>query len=106
MAVEELPDWQWFLANPTRKARIRQPDTGEAEAEFRTLGPHSKDRRRILIWRIPNDAPMMAGQLVPIPFLAFADEEIANEDRVLLPIINEIMQGESARDKAAPRRRA
>jgi len=59
----------------------------------------------MIIWRIPNDAPMMAGQLVPIPFLAFADEEIANEDRVLLPIINEIMVGERHKDMIKKMRR-
>jgi hypothetical protein len=36
---------------------------------------------------------MLPDGLMRIPFLAFADETIENEDRVLLPLLHEIMQG-------------
>lgn len=34
---------------------------------------------------------MLPDGLMRVPFLAFADEEIANEDSVLLPLLHEIM---------------
>lgn len=36
---------------------------------------------------------MMPDGLMRIPFLAFADEEIRNEDEVLLPLLHQIMEG-------------
>lgn len=36
---------------------------------------------------------MLPDGLMRIPFLAFADEEIANEDSVLLPLLHKIMEG-------------
>lgn len=36
---------------------------------------------------------MLPDGLMRIPFLAFADEEIANEDHVLMPLLHDIMQG-------------
>lgn len=100
------PDEQFFQQHPDRRARIRLPSApapyrdqqravrylSEAEMEFRSLGPHDKDRRRILVWRSPADHPTHPNHLLKIPFLAFADEEIADRDDVLLPIIHEIMK--------------
>lgn len=79
-----------------RQARIRKPLRGERAEEFGTLGPHNTDRRRILVWRVPVGNPMrgmMPDGLMRVPFLVFADEEIANEDSVLLPLLHEIMLG-------------
>lgn len=59
--------------------------------EFRSLGPHDVDRRRILVRRMPADHPTHPNHLLKIPFLAFADEEIADRDDILLPIIHQIM---------------
>jgi len=83
--VEEDPDALWFMRFQRRRARIRRPFVGEAEAEFESLGPHRSDRRRVLVLRGDH------GMLMPIPFLLFADEEIANEDAILLPIIHQLM---------------
>jgi hypothetical protein len=91
----EEPDARWFARFPKRLTRIRQPDKGEAENEFRALGPHSADRRRMLILRMP-DGPTK-GRLMPIPLLLFADETVENEDSILLPIIHEIM-GDAAKE--------
>lgn len=35
---------------------------------------------------------LMPDGLMRVPFLAFADEEIRNEDNVLLPLLHQIMQ--------------
>lgn len=35
---------------------------------------------------------MMPDGLMRVPFLAFADEEIRNEDSVLLPLLHQIME--------------
>jgi hypothetical protein len=67
---------------------------GEMEREFRTLGPHRKDRRRIILWRVPSDNPFYDPRkpsILKIPFLAFADETIEDRDDILLPILHEIM---------------
>lgn len=44
----------------------------------------------MIVMRVPDGAHK--GMLMPIPFLAFADEEIANDDAVLMPIIHRIME--------------
>ena len=62
------PDAQWFADHLDRQAHIRQPVKvlemnkqravaylDECEREFRTLGPHDKGRRRILLWKVPKD---------------------------------------------------
>lgn len=99
-------DAQFFQQHPDRQARIRLPGgpapyrdkqrsvhlLSESELQFRSLGPHNKDRRRILVWRTPTDHPTHPNYLMKIPFLAFADEEIADRDDVLLPIIHQIMK--------------
>lgn len=91
----DLSDALWFQTFPRRQARIRLPNAGEFEREFQTLGPHLTVRRRVLVWRIPRTNPMRGltpHGLLPVPFLAFADEEISNEDEILMPLLNEIME--------------
>lgn len=101
------PDSQFFTQWPDRHAHIRLPRQvlvrtrqratyyePENEREFRTLGGHDPKRRRIILWRVPADNPAYDPKQPPIlkiPFLAFADEEIADRDDVLLPIVHEIM---------------
>lgn len=88
-------DSDYFRYNHHRKAHIRKAFAGENEAEFQTLGYHEKNRRRILLTRVDYERNFLPKQKVlKIPFLAFADEEIADRDDVLLPIIEEIMYGE------------
>lgn len=102
-----MTDEQFFATFPDRRARIRRPETEivrsqqravrvltECEMQFRHLGPHDGARRRILLWRVPQDNPWYdpaKPPLMKIPFLAFADETIENTDAVLLPIIHQIM---------------
>lgn len=101
-------DAQFFSDHPDRQARIRLPAKeivtdprsrqtrvdSECEGEFWSLGHHDHNRRRILVWRIPPDNPYIrkgVDPLMKIPFLAFADEEIADRDDILLPILHSIM---------------
>lgn len=99
-------DAQFFQQHPDRRARIREPGgpapyrdkqravhlLSESELQFRSLGPHNKDRRRILVWRSPADHPTHPNTLLKIPFLLFADETVEDRDDVLLPIIHETMK--------------
>lgn len=99
-------DAQFFKQHPDRRTRIRLPAgpapvrdnqrgvrlLAESEMVFRSLGPHDKDRRRILIWRAPANHPTYPNHLLKIPFLAFADETIEDNDETLLPIIDGIMR--------------
>ena len=101
------PDAQFFADHPDRQAHIRLPGRGpainaqravriqdESAGEFFSLGEHDKSRRRILIWRVPRGNPHFDPRkppLLKISFLAFADEEIADRDDILLPIIAQIM---------------
>lgn len=91
-------DRHFFTANPERQAHIRLPYKGEAEGEFWALGEHNRTQRRILLWRIPEDNPHFEAAkqgLLKIPLLAYVDEEIADTDEVLLPVIHEIMVGQA-----------
>lgn len=101
------PDEQFFAQHPDRQAHIRKPTfqpvrdsqravryLDEEELAFRSLGPHSKERRRILLYRVPKDNPMFdphKQQILKIPFLTFADETIEDRDDILLPMIHRIM---------------
>ena len=103
--IEDI-DAQFFEQHPDRQARIRLPGgpapyrdkqrsvhmLSESELQFRSLGPHDKSRRRILVWRTPAGHPTHPNTLLKIPFLAFADETIEDRDDILLPILNEIMK--------------
>lgn len=107
-----MDDKQFFNTFPMRQARIRRPErriyrnkqravqyADELETQFRSLGEHDRKRRWIIVWRLPPDNPYYdpdRPQLLPIPFLAFADETIADEDHILLPIIHEIMMQQAS----------
>ena len=100
-------DQQFFAQHPDRYAHIREPRrvlertaqramhyVNESEGEFWSLGPHNKDRRRILLYRVPPHNPMYdpkKPQILKIPFLLFADETVEDRDDILLPIIEQIM---------------
>ncbi len=98
-------DSQFFAKHPGRRARIRLPGKtlytdrqrsvrylDECEIEFRHLGGHDPKRRRIIAYRLPADHPTHANHIMKIPFLAFADETIADDDKTLLPILDGIMK--------------
>lgn len=105
-----MNDEQFFLDHPDRQARIRVPRKelakdkqravrylDEAELQFRSLGPHKHEQRRIVVYRVPKDNPMFdpeKQQLLTIPILAFEGEVIPDTDEVLLPMIDEIMKGQ------------
>lgn len=101
------PDEEFFAAHRDRQAHIRKPILqqhidnqrsvrwlDECELQFRSLGPHDRNRRRIIAYRVPADNPMYdraKPQILQIPFLLFADETVEDEDRGLLPIVHQIM---------------
>lgn len=98
-------DAQFFTDHPSRRARIRLPAKqlhrdqqravrylDEQELPFRSLGPHDIKRRRIIAYRLPPDHPQASNHILQIPFLAFADETIADDDATLLPIVHQIMK--------------
>ena len=92
-------DEVFFAEHVSRRARIRKPfHEQEYDAEFRSLGDHDFKRRRVLVVRTrpPNLATGAPMPLMPIPFLTYADEEIADEDAVLMPIIDELMREAAA----------
>ena len=87
-------DKNFFKDHPDRHAHIRLPFDSECAGEFWQLGDHQRTRRRILLWRVPRDNPYydkMKEPILKIPFLAFADETIEDDDKTLLPILHEIM---------------
>ena len=106
--VGDEEDARFFMKHPDRNAHIRSPRmslevdkqramsyVGEMEREFRTLGPHKKDRRRIILWRIPQDNPFYDPKkpgILKFSFLAFTDETIEDTDAILLPILHQIME--------------
>ena len=110
-------DEQFFKDHPDRQTRIRLPGkvpaitrqravrmVDECAGEFWSLGEHNRSRRRVIVWRVPQDRwhliPNHDGKSTPlmkVPFLAFADETIEDRDDVLLPILDEIMQGAARR---------
>lgn len=98
------PDAQFFQEHRDRQARIRLPGRelhkdrqravrylAEFEMQFRHLGPHDPKRRRIIAFRTPADHPTHPGTILKVPFLAFADETISDDDETLLPILAGIM---------------
>ena len=91
-------DLQFFADHKDRQARIRKVEDRENIGEFWSLGPHDASRRRMLLWRVPDNHPMKKMYpFLKIPFLAFADESIEDDDKTLLPLIHQIM--EDARKK-------
>jgi hypothetical protein len=88
-------DTLYFRQRPKRETRIRSPAPGEFEHAWRMLGMHNDDRRRVLVWRVPKNNPgrnTVPDGLMRIPFLANADETIEDDDRVLLPIMDDLMR--------------
>lgn len=102
-----LTDEQFFMTFLDRQARIRKPEfvqvatkqrsvrfETECFMEFMQLGPHKRDRRRILLWRVPRDNPWYNPQKPPIlkiPYLLFGDETVEDRDDILLPLIHQVM---------------
>src|ERR1700733_12766215 len=99
------PDAQFFQQHRDRRARIRLPGRepykdqqravrylSEQELQFRSLGPHDTSRRRIIVYKTPADHPTHPDHIMKIPFLAFADETISDDDATLLPIVDSIMK--------------
>lgn len=100
-------DAQFFAQYPDRYAHIRQPKqvlvklpsrqvkyVPEMSGEFWSLGEHNEDRRRILLWRVPETHPSYDSKemkILRIPFLLFSDESIEDSDANLLPLIHQIM---------------
>ncbi len=85
-------DKNFFRQHPDRLAHIRLPYQGEAAGEFWSLGDHNRTRRRILLCRASAEGKLLPdGKILKIPFLAFSDESIEDDDRILLPIVQEIM---------------
>lgn len=88
-------DAAFFAQHADRRAHIRPALFDECQPEFRSLGWHQFNRRRVLLWRIPKESPLfdpVRVQIFKVPFLAFADETIEDSDQVLLPILHEIMK--------------
>lgn len=99
------PDARFFAEHPDRKAHIRAPRReividkqratrfmDECEMEFRSLGMHDKDRRRIILTRSDHRGmPIKDNKVLKIPLLLFSDETVEDRDDILLPIIFEIM---------------
>ena len=104
-ALQKLWDQEavrFFFDRPHRYCHIRKPYQGECEAEFRSLGDHVKDRRRIFLWRVPADNYFYNPdhpQIMKIPFLLFADETVEDTDEVLRPIVHEIMMDAAKNEK-------
>jgi len=103
-------DEAFFTSNPDRQCHIRTPGRelhkdrqrsvrylSENEIQFRSLGPHDQDQRRILSYRVPADNELVEKgkvTVVAVPMLAFKGEVIEDTDEVLLPILAEIMEGQ------------
>lgn len=77
------------VAHRDQQRAVRYLD--EAEIEFRHLGGHDPKRRRIIAYKLPVNHPTHPNHIMKIPFLAFADESISDNDETLLPIVHEIM---------------
>ena len=103
-----MTDEEFFTTFPDRQARIRKPVKflekdrqramtyqDENEGEFLSLGPHNANRRRLIVWRVPEGNPFydpMKRKLLKIPMLLFSDETVEDRDDVILPILHQIMQ--------------
>lgn len=87
-------DKNFFKAHPDRLAHIRLPYRDECAGEYWSLGDHVRTRRRILLCRADAQNRLLPdGKIIKIPFLAFSDETIEDTDSILLPLVQEIMQG-------------
>jgi hypothetical protein len=88
--IPSVEDTRFFATHRGRQARIRMPFGNEAEDDYRQLGPHDPARRRMLVWKVPQDGPF-PGRLISVPIVAGFDESIEDDDATLLPMLHEIM---------------
>lgn len=88
--IPSVEDTRFFAMHRGRHARIRLPFGSEAEDDYRQLGPHDPARRRMLVWKVPQDGPF-SGRLISVPIVAGFDETIEDDDATLLPMLHEIM---------------
>lgn len=96
----EKADGTYFRRWPDRRYHIRNAYENENAGEFWTLGPHDKNRRRIILCRVDAlQEPLPDNKVLKIPFLAFADESIEDSDDVLFPIVRDIMADALKREK-------
>ena len=104
MSREDLADEQWFRDHKDRECRIRLPEPGEKESDFRTLGYHQANRRRIIVVRAHGALAKNLGiKVMRIPYLLFADETVEDTDQILAPIVHRVMQ-EAAREHGMGRK--
>lgn len=94
-------DAQFFAQHPSRQAHIRAAREGECSGEFMSLGFHMPERRVMLIWKVPQGTPFKAGEIMKIPFLKFADESIEDDDKVIIPLLHNIIM-QAAKDMNMP----
>jgi hypothetical protein len=88
----EKADSDFFRRYPTRMYRIRHIYNGECEQEFTALGMHEARRRRVILTRVDAlQQPLSGNKIMKIPFLAFSDEAIEDNDDVLFPIVRDIL---------------
>ena len=96
-------DGTYFRRFPDRRYHIRNAYEGECAGEFWSLGPHNKNRRRIILCRVGAEQEQLVYNdksiVGKIPFLAFADESIEDTDDVLFPIVRDIMADALKREK-------
>ena len=96
----EKTDGNFFRMHPDRKYHIRNAYKGECRGEFWTLGSHEERRRRIILTRVDAEQnPLPDNKVLKIPFLAFADETIEDDDDVLFPVVRDIMLDALKREK-------
>lgn len=100
-------DEAFFREHPYRRFHIRKPlFDKEFDVQFWSLGDHDQDRRRVIAVRVSPHAMASKGQpIIQIPFLAFADEEIADDDKTLKPIVDEMMADAAKSYGMTPRRK-
>jgi hypothetical protein len=88
----ERHDANYFRRYPDRFFHIRNAYKNECAGEFWSLGSHDTNRRRIILCRVDAmSKPLPDNKVMKIPFLAFADESIEDNDDVLFPIVRDIM---------------
>jgi len=64
----------------------------ECEAEFRSLGDHRRDRRRLILCRADHRGnPLPDGKILKLPILLYSDETVEDDDRTLAGIVFEMM---------------
>lgn len=93
--MDKDDDAIWFDLHRDRQARIRSPNPFEFWTAWQQLGGHDASRRRVMVWRVPENNPgrrVIPDGLMRLPFLLRSDETIENADSVLLPILDDMMQ--------------